>query len=238
MLGVVNDLISLGSPLSFLFWAFILYYFFFRRRTVQRLLPRLILQEYRFVEDQTDPDGIVLELKARHPGIIALVMSWLGIANQSFLRVTNREVKVTVSGLFGTTHFVAPHTDITSAYGNLVKPLWQLQVGVVILAGVILSLVTGFGSVTTFDRFGPRTAPNWVALIIAAAIGGLFIFSYWRSRLLVVAYSTSEISNWYGMALKPTLMGSGNVTYETMLKSVLHISANIVNAHLPRDNQS
>lgn len=218
---------SFGVILGILFLLFV-----FGRGRVRRALPYLVLQDFRFNANEDELDGVVLELQARKPGIVAWIMSKMGIANKSFLRITNREVKVTVSGFFGTTHFVAPMTDLTSSYGSLIKPTWQLYLGVALAAISAFSLLTGSLLVITgYSYYGYER--SYTGLIIALIIAALLLFSYWRSRQLVVAFSTTEIINWYGMAFKPASSGTANVSYETLLEAIQHINTRIVNAHIP-----
>jgi uncharacterized membrane protein len=223
------NLIPYGVGLIVLFF---LYNTFFRRRGANRPIPTLILENYAFEKNPINPDQPMLVMDGRRPGLIARLFALLNIGAKCYLTVTRREVKVELNGIGGSTHFSAPLADITTSDYRLEKALWRLYLGILILIALLGVVVFGIGGSTTYNsRTGVYSSSGAdIRIVLAGAvIAALLIYSYWQSKRLVVAFSTSEISNRYGLAFRP----GSKVSYTDLLLAIQYVNQTMVDAHLP-----
>ncbi|MBN1565835.1 MAG: hypothetical protein JXA10_18475 [Anaerolineae bacterium] len=196
-------------------------YWFLRRRGggAVNVIPTLRLQHYIFTPQVTDPKGTILEIEAIQPGFIARVMNWLGIGIVSTLRVTNSEIRVSLSRFSGTEHFVAPLVDLRAASAAVNKPAWALWVGVAIIAGDILGLLAG--------------EINFGGMVFILIVGGLFLFHYYRTSRLLIAFSTSEVLQHQGIAFKARRVNGQDINQAVLIATMHYVNRTIVKAHLP-----
>lgn len=225
LIGLI--ILVFASPL---FPIYLIYLLFSRNKTQGRVIPTLLIESYEFKRD--DPDNVILDIHARHRGIIAWILSIMGIGAKSHLLITRREVKVSLSYFSGTTHFVAPLEDIRATDLSLEKSMWQLYLALLIVAIMILNFFTpmliGFGPYS--NPYGASLTMNTPILVVGGIAIAILLYSYWRSIRFVVAFTTSELSQRYGMAFKPT----SSVNFDTLLSHILYVNDTLVAAHFPK----
>ncbi|MCC6972697.1 MAG: hypothetical protein IT322_01670 [Anaerolineae bacterium] len=211
---------------------FVLYMLFVGERGVSaQTIPSLILIDYKFSPEQKQPDGVVLEMVGRHPGLVARILNLLGLANKCQLEVTRQSVKVTVSRITGITHFFAPFQDVTTSDCRVEKPAWLLYLGILIGITLILSIIAPSLIYYTLGLARYVNPGFGIVHIIGIILAAGCLFFYWRSKRLVVAFSTSEIGNRYGLAFVPGVVTGKNITFEELMEYIHHINAYIVEAH-------
>lgn len=184
----------------------------------QRNLPTMIWLDYRFNKNPKHPDAPILWMKGRASGLIARILYGFGLLGTSELTVTSRELKVEVSSLSGTTYFVTPLAQLTSSDLSLEKPVIYLYRAAILIGLVILGIALSLLGI------------DLISLGVIGVSASL-VFWYWISMRLIVAFSTSEIDDFYGLGFQSIGMGGKNNQYRRLQKDIQHINWIIVNSH-------
>jgi hypothetical protein len=146
-------------------------------------------------------------------------MNLLGLASVSNLEVTNEEVRVSMSSISGVKHFAAPLGDIRATDVRLEKPVLQLYIGLFVIGFLILNIIS------SMSNFNP------IETIVIAIVALYFIFRYIRSNRLVIAFTTANLSQRYGLAFDP----KGQLSFEYLSSSMGLVNRKIVSAHFAKN---
>jgi hypothetical protein len=239
------------QPILSLVGLVILWNFFFRKKSKsgqEGSLPTLSLIEFQHEPGEVNPDDPVMELLARRSGwIVPVIMGALGLGTRSRIRITGEELRISLSSWSGVQTFVAPLSEITTADLRVEKPAWALWAGVFGLIGGVIGLLGPVLASSLLGRSSSRyyygsfdlvssalaallnvgVAPPIVILVISL----LLFFWYWWRKRFVVAFSTGNLSDRYGMAFRPNRLLGVNVSVESLLESIHHVNDLIINAH-------
>ena len=137
--------------------------------------PSLVLRKFDL--DESASDNPIVDIEGRASGLIAWLLTVLGLDATTTLRITNREVSFRSSSLFGEIHQVAPLSSISSTHCGFFKPIGYLIIGIVIaLGGVVAGLSKHTGGMAGLP------------LIV---VGLVFIVAYFLSKKLAISLETT-----------------------------------------------
>jgi hypothetical protein len=190
------------------------YILFGARAAQEHVLPTLILTDYQFNPQARGANESIMQFTARQPGFIARIMRLLGLGTTSSLKVTPKELMVNVSQLSGQMNYVFPLSTLTTSDFSVEKPVGRLRLGLILGGIAAAALLIGLIPVTG----------------VLGAIAALLIFTYLRGSRLVIAFSTTEISDRYGLAFRRSGKAR-SFDLDTMLKLVQVVNRSIVSAH-------
>ncbi|MEL6407154.1 MAG: hypothetical protein AAFR81_22470 [Chloroflexota bacterium] len=166
-----------------------------------------------------DENGVLLEIEGRQKGFIAFIMRILGISNQSFVRVTKSEVRVSSKAPLSNETLIAPLNNITTTTLELRKPAKWAYFGAFIIVAMVYVL---FSSPDLFILMG---------MAIAAIVCFLV---YYLSSVVHVAFSTGGANELRGVLFENGGLGgqSGNrIQYTELMEMFEYIDRNVVKAH-------
>jgi len=136
----------------------------------------LVIDEYEF-SDQ--PDKLVT-IKAHQGGFIGFVFNLIGLAAIYKIIVTQREVRVSVTGKFSDNEISVPISAIGGIFYGYTRPMISLIIGGCLVVGSIFGLLTGsLGFV-----------PAVVVFLIGAAI---LYFIYWLNKTIEVRVASEGV---------------------------------------------
>src|ERR1043166_7276019 len=119
----------------------------FRQRLKGIGIGGAILMLQKFKVDDAAPDGVCIEIEGRGKGIIAWLMTLVGLEPRGAMRVTASECHFEWTTMFGQLHQVIPLPSISMTCGGFAKPVVPLIVallfGLGVLAGPIMLLQPG-----------------------------------------------------------------------------------------------
>jgi hypothetical protein len=177
-------------------------------------LPTLLLTEFDFKKDTARPGEVLLNLEARRHGIIAWVMSKLGILSRYYIRVTDQEVLIIYGSMRGSQYFVAPLSQVTTAGLALQKPAKLAYLG----AALILIAIIGFFLV------GPIALVGFI-------FGLVLMFIYTMKRNLQITFSTSNLDDRYGLRFVANRVTGKKVTPDDLDNAMKFVNQAILRAH-------
>jgi hypothetical protein len=150
-----------------------------RRKGIHISGPVLVLQKFKV--DESAPDGLYMELEGRGKGLIAWLMTLMGLEPKTTMRVTSTELHKQELTLFGQIHTVIPLSQISVTHGGYAKSVVALVLFLLFGVGYVLDgFILLFGGKDTF-QFG-------VILILSGIIiGAVCAYFYWFRRRLTIA---------------------------------------------------
>lgn len=180
-------------------------------------LPILLMLKYQFNNQPKHEDDPILIMSGRTPGFIGRILNSMGLLTISQLTITQRELKVEVSSLEGNTYFVAPLAQLTTSDLTLQKSIFYLYLAGIIMLGFAVAVLVKMAT---------------LPIVLGCLAVSLFlVFLYWNSKRFIVAFSTSEMNEVYGLGFESTMMAGVSVQYNNLLKDIQYINWIIVNAH-------
>ncbi len=210
-------------------------------------IPLQVLNNYRYDLEGPRQDGELLWVEGRPPFLVAFLLNLVGLSPRPSVKVNLKEVVFTYQTAFSLHHLVVPLEDITVADCRYEKPSWRLWLGVIIAVLILASrflipalrgaiyqaqysmsysilniFYTILGPLESFYSFG------FFPLIISA----ILLFTYWRSKRIVITFSTSNLDDRAGLAFSRTLQKDLN--FEEMTRIFQLINRYIVQAHYAR----
>ena len=165
-----------GGDWGFIITMVVIFVIFFLLRSQQKIRisgPSLVLIKFNL--DESASDNPILDIEGRSSGLIAWLMTILGLDTKTTLRIMNREVSFRSSSLFGEIHQVAQLSSISSTHCGLFKPLGYLIVGIVIALGGVVAGLAGLGQ----------------AMLPLIVLGFVFIVAYFLSKKLAISLETN-----------------------------------------------
>ncbi len=105
-------------------------------------LPTLVLKKFSIDENATD--GVLVYIEGRAVGIIAWLLNLLKFDATTSFTVTEKDIKVRSSSLFGQFHHVAPLSKIADTGCGYAKPLSGPIIGAVIFFFTLI--MGGYGN--------------------------------------------------------------------------------------------
>lgn len=188
-------------------------------------IPTLRLMSYQ-LHNARDPNAPLLEMQGRYPGWRSRVLGMFGLMTKPYIRVTGKELRLITSTISGTTHLVVPLSDITSASCSIEKPARNLYLA-------LASALIGIGLTIYFLSTETSSDNTNIQFTLGIGLGlaVILVFSYWRSNRLLVAFSTANIDNAYGMAFRS---GKASVNYDKLANTIHVINRTVARAHMAR----
>ncbi len=157
-------------------------YFLVGRRKRPAYGPVLVLQKFNV--DEAAPDGLFIDIQGRASGLIAWVLTKIGLIPETTLRVTATELHFQSASLWGQTHEVIPLSRISKSYGGFTKPFGALLLGLLALGGGVLAL-----PFLVIGDSGTRMAAL-VCLLLAIIVSGICLLIYWLRKRFTIAVET------------------------------------------------
>ena len=208
-------------------------------------VPRLIYIDHKF--HPRPHDGVLLEIEGRYGNIFVdwLMRKVFGRSSRSSIRVTNKEVRVTNTGLFGRHQYVVSLSAITTSRYSYAKPFRLVMFAAGIIgAAIIGNFIFIQGLAASVNQYGYSNSSvsateiifneaTIISMVIALIISVLMIAVYATSREFFVGFSTQNIDTVAGVTVYPSLpfgLG-GNLPYEDLKRIFEYINKNIIQAH-------
>ena len=143
---------------------------------IQTIGPTLVLRKFR-VEFESS-SGVFVEIVGRASGLTSWLLTILGLEEETYLLVTDKDIAFKSSSLFGQTNYVAPLSSVSSTHCGYSKPIGFLILGVIIIIG---SITGGIGLYGVY---------KYVVIFLGILIGLLFLFLYWLLKKMVISLQT------------------------------------------------
>jgi hypothetical protein len=183
-----------------------------RRGSQGGMGPALILRKFKI--DELAEDGILLEITGRKPGIVAWLLTAIGLGAETSLVLTTTEISFTTSSLYGRIHRLVPLPNISSTDCSFYKPFGMLVLAVI------------------FSTTGLLMAANdqKVGLIIGLILAAICAAIYWRSKSLVIALETKGGRRDLGLRFKPSVLSGIPVDIRKAIQAIQMINRKAVEA--------
>jgi len=198
---------------------FFIWYLFLRGgagNAASKVVGGLYLDKYIF--NRNKRRGIIVEIRGRKPGLMGWILSLFGLNRQSFIIVTDKEVRFHFTGISDTTTYVAPLNTVTCFLSGKDKPL-----GRAIIGGLLIFV--GIAGLLTLPQAG-------LPFLI---VGSLFILSYVFTTRLMLGFSTGDVTANYGLNFRTKTRGGDKLSAETLEEMINHI--NRVFRHAERQSE-
>jgi len=196
-----NDNLPFILAGGFFFW-----FFFLRGGDLSsKVASDLYLDKYTF--DPRKRRGVIVEIRGRKSGFWGWLLGLIGLNRQSYIIVTEKEVRFHFTGISDQTTYTAPLNTVTCFLSGREKPVFRAIIGGVLIVGSILGMLSGF-------------AISFLGLII----GGAFLLSYALTTQLTLAFSTGDLSANYGLNFRTKTRGGNKLTTETLDEMISHVN--------------
>lgn len=160
--------------------------------------PALVLRKFSVTMAPSKQGAPVIEVEGRKPGVVAFLLTLMGIDTTTKLLVTTRDIQFRKGSLFGEITSMMPLTAVASAHAGFAKP-----VGHLIAAGVILMASIGAVGVGGYFAIG------MVLLVVAAVL----VVAYFLSKKMAVFVESSGGAT-FGLIFKPSVIEGVTVDIE------------------------
>ncbi len=155
----------------------------------------LVLRRFRIIRNPASPTDSVIQIAGRPSGIISWILTTIGLADETTLVVTGREITFLDASIRGQHHSVVSLTSISSLHCGYIKPIWPIVVaGMCFLGGIA-------GALKSDQEFGSRLGSLGGGLVV----GGIFLLFYWLSRRINIRLQARG-SAWLGLTFKPSVI--------------------------------
>lgn len=191
------------------------------RRGIRISGPTLVLR--RFHIDETPSANILVDIVGRPKGIIAWLLTILGIDAETSLKATDKEVTFRSSSLFGQIHHVAPLPSISSTHCGYSKPIGYLILGIIFILVGLLSSVSPV--LWQFGLYGSR------GLIFGLVVGVVFLIAYWLSKKMTMVFETSGGMT-MGLIFKRSVIENIPIDIEQALKAIYIVNNKITESQV------
>lgn len=233
---------------------FLLRRIFFGKHESRQGIPLMVLEDYTLNLSGKGKEGALLWATGRGAGWPSFILDKFGWAPRSEVRVNKKDVRFTYRTRFTTSHLVVPLEDINTADCRFEKPAWRLYLGIFLLVfGLIIGIATLAGGAlvtSTVIPFVARYLPFMQncyyygecdgytpfitvgSFVIALIPSAILFFTYWRTKRIVITFSTGDIDNRAGIAFKRRL--GLDMKYEDVIKTYKRINQHVIEAHYAR----
>jgi hypothetical protein len=171
--------------------------------------PTLVLRSFKI--DETPSTTVPVDIVGRASGITAWVLTSMGFGTESSLKMTDKEVSIKTSSLFGETYQVVTLPSISSTHCGYSKPIGYLIIGVIIVIGGLLN------GLRNYYGFFNQLA----SLLPGLIIGGIFLIAYYLSKKIFIAVETRG-GKPLGLSFKRSVIENVSFDLNQALK-VIHI---------------
>lgn len=196
---------------------------------------------HRFNKD-IDEDGVLLEIEGRQQGWMAYVMQLLKVNNQSFIRVTTEEVRISTIAAFSKSHHITPLSAITTTHYQVTKPKLYAYTGIFLLLAGIWNIILPLFNFGKFpeasDILDNSVVTNsglpWWMKIGMILVALLFLFWYYMATTMTIAFSTDSISAIKGITFfndHDSGSDSDHIQYDELVEIFEYIDLNVIKAH-------
>ena len=176
------------------------------------MIPSFLIPKYALTEmsvsrtPMPDAPSLVL-IEGRKPGIMGLLLTLLRLEPVCKLKVSENEILVHKTSLFGQTHQVIPINRVASASFGVIRPLWQLAAAIICFVAGCVFLLTGAASITA---------------LILLVVSAIFFVSYYIGKSAVI-FIESTGGGWQALGFKGALIGGKRVDEQKAQAAVLVI---------------
>lgn len=186
---------------------------FTRRGALAMSGPVLALRKF-----DVSPDGAVaVFIEGRPSGLIAWLLTTIGLDTLTTLRVTDRQVSFRSASLSGELHHLVPTSEISSTHCGYSQPVWLLILGGGILILSMLAAMNSFNAGRVF-----------VSGVFVAGICGVI---YLLQRKIAITIETTG-GLIMGLSFKPSIIENVSVNLPRALEAVDRINNIVVaNSH-------
>jgi hypothetical protein len=175
--------------------------------------PTLVLR--RFEIDELPAAEVLVDIVGRAPGVMAWLLTTLGIDAETSLQVTEQEVSFQSASLSGQIHHVVPLPSVSSAHCGYSKSISCLTLGtVLVLGGMVLGAALG------------KEGGGWMALL-GLLIGGAFLVAYWLSKKIIISFETHG-GLFLGLAFQRSLIENVPVDMEQARRAIRIVNERVV----------
>jgi hypothetical protein len=166
--------------------------------------PALALRKFNVTGQASKQEAPIIEIEGRKPGLIAFVLTLMGIDTTTSLLVTPRDVRFRKGSLYGEITSMMPMTAVASAHAGYAKPI-----GYLIAAGAILlgSLSAGVGTATARGEGGA------ILFLAGLAVAAILVVAYFLSKKMAVFVESSGGTT-FGLVFKPSVIEGVTVDIE------------------------
>jgi hypothetical protein len=179
--------------------------------------PALALRKFNVTGAASKQEAPVIEIEGRKPGLIAFVLTMMGIDTTTSLLVTPRDIRFRKGSLYGEITSMMPMTAVASAHAGFAKPI-----GYLIAAGAIV-LGSISGGVGAASQHGSGGAIVFLGGLVLAAI---FVAAYFLSKKMAVFVESSGGTT-FGLVFKPSVIEGVTVDIEKV-KTVVDMIRELV----------
>jgi hypothetical protein len=183
--------------------------------------PLLVLQ--KFTVDESNPEGILIELEGRPSGLVGWLLTKMGVVPTTTLRLTGTEFHHQAVTFYGQSHEVTPLSKVTLTAGGHAKPFMTLLFGAIV---AIATLLLGLKSFV-----GHEFQSGLLAIMFGLIVGGVCGLYYWFSESFYIAVMVP--GHWIGAKFKRGVIGNEPVDLDKTLSAVGLIHRKTVDSHMP-----
>jgi hypothetical protein len=173
----------------------------------------LVLKEFRLEEDADE----FLYIKGRHEGLVAFVLSWLGIDTTTELKCDSKSMVFKTASLRkGQAEVNVPVSAVTAVVTGFHKPFQLLVAAAVfLLIGISVAIEGSSGS----------SAALIICLLIAA---GCFVFYFISKSMLFGVYNGGD-SPIAALHVKRSVIEGVNIDFEKFKKAAASLNKAVLN---------
>lgn len=173
---------------------------------VRSIGPTLVLRE--FVLDEYTRSGTYVQIVGRAPGLVAYVLTAMGIDAETTLTVGDSDIFLRSASLCGETHQVIPLSSVASTHCGYQKPIGFVFVGILF---AVLGLIAGSFAATAF----------------LLAIGAICVLLYFLRKNLTITVETNG-GLIIGLRFRPSVIEGVAVAMDRSLRTIRLINRQVI----------
>ncbi len=181
---------------------------------MQTFGPTLVLRKF-FLAD-TASTGPIVDITGRASGVMAWVLTAIGLDAETSLRVTEKDVTFRSSSLFRQIYQVVPLPSVSSTHCGYIRPIAYLVLGGLALVGSIVSMLNGTAS-------GGST-------VVGIGIGAGLLAAYSLSKKIVISLETTG-GMVMGLSFKRSVIENVSVDIDEALRAIRIVNEKAVESH-------
>lgn len=163
--------------------------------------PALVLRKFNVTGAASKQEEPVIEIEGRKPGLIAFLLTVIGVDSATSLVVTPRDIRFRKGSLFGEITSMMPLTAVASAHAGFAKPIgYLIAAGLVVL--VTLGVAMGAGSGRRNAGFEGMSS---AVLVVGLVIAGILAIAYVLSKKMAVSVESAGGAS-FGLVFKRSII--------------------------------
>lgn len=182
--------------------------------------PALALKKFNVTGAPSKEEAPVIEIEGRKPGVIAFLLTLIGIDATTSLLVTPRDIRFRKGSLYGEITSMMPLTAVASAHAGFAKPI-----GLLIAAGVIMLASLGGALGAAAEHRGGGGAGAAIA-ILGFVVAAVLVVAYFLSKKMAVFVESSGGAT-FGLIFKRSVIEGVTVDIDKV-KAVVDIIRELV----------